>query len=206
MAAALGLPVTAYHNTLNMVARRLDGGRKEFFRLVALAAAHGDDACRKFLLIFSELPAREQGRCNIDEVCMAAGVSPLALLTTAAAIGYQADVEISGLFRAIAHPEVVRRTIESAKRIDGDFASVAQKDREWLHQSAGFIPVPRNNVINIGVNASASASAESAPQGSSVPSFLVDVQATEGPRATVQRQLIGDGSSGAPEDTIEWPA
>lgn len=216
LASTLNLPVTPYHNTLTMLVRKLRGQRAYFFSLVALGAADGNDECRKVMVVFSELSQHEQTQCNLDEIALAAGVSPLKLIGVVAQVGYKADVDLSNLMRTAAHPELVEKTIESAMRIDGPHADIAQKDREWLHQGAGFIPVPRGGVqVNVNATANAAAAAVADPQAS-IPSFLRDARAIEAPKVAVQQEII-EGvqqdrvimgellEAGADVERIEWP-
>lgn len=186
-ASELGLPIVSYGQSITMAVRRMHGGRQQFFSLIALAASAKDAEAMKFLTVFMELKAEHRARAAIEDICVAAGVSPVALIKTCAGIAFEHSVDLSTMMRALAAPEIVAASIASAKRIEGAHADIALEDRKLLHQGQGFIPVPKSASINLNVNAQATAAAASTSNG---PSFLRDAQISEQPRQSVQSQII----------------
>jgi len=181
----LGLAVTEYDTTLSMAIRRMDGGRAEFLRFVALAAADADEDAQKFLAVLRELKPYEQRGCSFDLVCLAAGVSPVALVQSVVGVAMQSNTDVGNLVAAVAHPAIVETTIRSAKRLNSD---IGARDRHTLLQHHGFTPTPKGATINISASASAAAAATTSAD-SSVPKFLSAANVASAARETVQRQL-----------------
>lgn len=187
-ARALGLTVTEYDTTLSMAIRRMDGGRPEFLRFVALAAADHDEDAQKFLDVLHELKPYEQRGCSFDLVCLAAGVSPVALVQSVVGIAMRSNTDVGNLVAAVAHPAIVETTIRSAKRVNSD---IGAKDRHALLQHHGFLPTPKGATINVTANASAqsAAAAEATSADASVPKFLSAANVASSARESVQKQL-----------------
>lgn len=188
-AAALGLPVVEYATTLTMAVRQLDGGRQQFIQFVQLAAADGDDDALRFLAAFADLRAHEQSRASLDLVCIAAGVSPVALLKTIVGAAFEAQVDTANLIAAAAHPRVVATAVKSARRLNSE---IGAKDREHLLRHHGFLPQPKSAQINIGVSASATAQAAAASAEPTVPDFLADVATVDDTRQLHGAVVEGD--------------
>jgi hypothetical protein len=198
-AAALGLPLVDYVQTLTMAIRLMDGGRARFLELVQMAAADGDDDAIKFVTCFTEQGITARASVSFDLVCMAAGVVPVSLLKTVVGIAFEAGVETANLVAASAHPSIVAATIKSAKRIT---SKIGLADRETLHRHHGFTPLPRGTTVNVNANATAQAAAAAADREPSVPRFLDDAEAAQAPQRALQRQLITEGTGTDPLASI----
>lgn len=94
----------------------------------------------------------EQRRVPIEAFCLAAKVNPMNVLEALVAIMVRLRAQESAVLAAVAHPEVVRTTIDSAGIIGKDGA----RDREMLHKNAGFLPVAKGSQTIVQVNQSQS--------------------------------------------------
>jgi hypothetical protein len=197
-----------------MAIRRMDGGRERFLQFVSLAAEDGDEDCKKFLVVYTELNATQRTRADIDLMCSAAGVSRVSLLKTVVGVAFEHGAELANLIAAAAHPAIVDRTIESAKRLESD---IGAKDRQHLLAHAGFLPTPKGTIVNVTASALAASAAAPALPEARMPTFLADVSAAHGARDAVQRQLTagdvvdGEVVSAIPaipshlDELVEWP-
>lgn len=159
--------------SLSFVTRYLEGGRTRFLELVQLAALNNHPIACKWYAVFADLDLNARMHCSYDDVAAAAGVTPAALMGCLVSTGMQQGIDTGNLVASALHPEIVRASAESAKRIVGDYVEIAQEDRrmQFLHHQ--FIPVPKGTTINISANAKAAAAASTEP---TVPKFADDVR------------------------------
>jgi len=173
--------------SLTLAARKLS--RENVLQYVALAASDGDPHCQTFLHVYQDLKAWEKKHATLDDVCAAAGISPVRLLKAVVGAAYEAGCDVAHLVAAVAHPDVVSKGIEYAKDKDGI------EDRRMLYQHHNFIPVPKGTTINVSSMSGSVAQAQATSGDQSVPSFLEDVEATIEAKETVQKFL----TEGEPE-------
>jgi len=156
------------HHILAQALRFVPGGRDTFTGLVHRAMLNGDPSAKAWWTIYADLPLQHQARIDFDDVCGVAGVSPDMLMGVVVSTAMRVGNDTADLVAATMHPSIVHRTTKSAMRIGGEYASIAQKDREMLFQHHNFIPIPRGVVISNNVSANAAAAAANQP---SVPTF-----------------------------------
>ena len=162
--------------SLSFATRYLEGGRTRFLELVQLAALNNVPVACKWYAVYADLDLNGRMHCSFDDVCAAAGISPDALMACLVSTGMKQGVDVGNLVAAALHPDIVRASAESAKRIVGDYVEIAQEDRrmQFLHHQ--FIPVPKGTTINISANAKAAAAASAEP---TVPKFAEDARVGE---------------------------
>lgn len=182
------LPTMPSINALSFTIRYLPGGRVRFLEFVKLAAMNGDVAADAWWKVFSDLSPTQRDRCNFDDVCTASGVKPSALLAGIVGHGMEAATDMGNLVAAALHPEVIAKAGESALRIDGPHAEVAQVDRIHLLQARGFLPIPKGAQTHLHVTANAQAAASSVTDPS-VPKFASDMSFLDQSQRAVQHQL-----------------
>jgi hypothetical protein len=185
LAKANGFARLPGENSLQLVMRYVPGGRDGVLQYLRHAAADGDRDAQTWLHVWDDMKPWERLHASLDDTCAASGISPVKFIKLVVGVAFEMHCDLANLVAAVAHPEVVEATIESAK-IPGP---EGHDDRKLLLQHHRFSPIPKGTTINVGVSASAQAAAH-ASVDSSVPSFATDAEQTEGPRATVQRQLV----------------
>jgi hypothetical protein len=190
LAKANGFARLPGENNLQLVMRYVPGGRDGVVQYLRHAAADGDKDAQTWLHVWDTMKPWERLHASLDDVCAASGLSPVKFLKLVVGVAFEMHCDLANLVAAVAHPEVVEASIETAKML----GPVGFEDRKLLMQHHRFIPIPRGTSINIGVSASAQAAA-SASTDSSVPSFAADAEHTEGPRAAIQRQLIASADA-----------
>lgn len=198
------LPTLPGVSSLSMATRYIDGGRDRFIEMVQLAAGHGVEEAIKFMVVFADLLPGERQRVSFDDVCAAAGVSQFGLMGKIVSIAMEFGQQVADAVAASFHPAVVHQAGRSAKRIGGQHAAVAQRDREMLFQHHGFIPLPRGQSIHVHASAAASSQASAAAAADpSVPSFADTMAALRTPRNTIQTRLIEAHQVTAAEQLLE---
>jgi hypothetical protein len=78
----------------------------------------------------------------MEAFCLSAGVPTLKFLSLVVVEALTRNADISKLIASAAHPNVTEKTVEMA--LDGDLAAA-----KLLHQHAGFLPMPKNSVVQI---------------------------------------------------------
>ena len=78
----------------------------------------------------------------MEAFCLSAGVPTLKFLSLVIVEALTRNADISKLIASAAHPNVTEKTVEMA--LDGDLAAA-----KLLHQHAGFLPMPKNSVVQI---------------------------------------------------------
>jgi len=187
LAKAAGLPCLPGAGSLTLAARKLS--RDNVLQYITLAASDGDPHCQTFLHVYQDLKAWEKKCATLDDVCAAAGISPVRLLKAIVGAAYEAGVDVANMVASVAHPDVVQKGVEYAMEKDGI------EDRRMLYQHHSFIPMPKGTTINVSAMSGSVAQAQAAGSDQSVPSFLEDVDATIDAKETVQKFL----TEGEPE-------
>ena len=188
--APMELPTMPKINALSFTMRYLPGGHDRFLEFVKLAMLNGDPSADAWWKIYADLPTGIRRKANFDDICVAAGIKPSALMAAVVGHGMEAATDMGNLVAAALHPEVIQAAGKSAMRISGPHADIAAEDRKQLLQARGFLPVPKGASIHVHANASSNAQAASAiASDPSVPKFSSDIAALAVPRADVQRRL-----------------
>lgn len=194
------LPTIPGVQSLSIATRYIDGGRQRFIEFVQMAMLNRLPACEKFWLVYADLLPGERMVVSYDDVCAAAGVRPSELMAEVVSTGMEFGTDVGNLAAAALHPAIVHQTGKSAKRIAGQYADIAMKDRHAMLQARGFLPVPKGAQVHVHASASANAQAAAAASADpSVPSFAENMAALTHPRAAVQQQLI-EATALDPED------
>ncbi len=177
---------------LSIATRYIEGGRTRFIEYVNYAALNGIECAIKFWHVYADLSPNQRSQVSLDDIAWGAGVQPAELMGQVVATAMRHSIEVGNLVAATMHPDIVRQAAKSAKRIGGQHADIAFKDRLLLLQAAGLAPLPKGQQTSVHVHANASASAEAAAASksdASVPSFADDMAAIEG--AIHSQHLIG---------------
>ena len=172
------LPTSVGVHALSFATRYLEGGRERFIEFVQLAVLNNHPAATAFYEVFLDLSTYQRDLVSFDDVCAAAGVRPSDLMACVVSSAMEMSRDTGNLVAALMHPEIVRQSAKSGKRIGGDFAQIALEDRRMLFQHSGFIPTPKNSTINIHASANAQAAAAAAAEPS-VPKFAADLDAVD---------------------------
>lgn len=162
-------------------------GRQTFLDYIQRAFRNGDPDAKAWWSIYADLSPAQQGRVDFDDICEAAGVAPDRIMSVVVSQAMRLGTDVGDLVAATMHPRLVDRTVKSAMRIGGDYAAVAQKDREFLFQHQRFIPTPRGTTVTVHASAQAAAAAANVP---SVPSFAESVTGASQAQHDVQRDII----------------
>lgn len=177
---------------LAIAARYIEGGRQRFLEYVNLAALNGVESAVRFWQVYADLPAYGRQNASLDDIAWAANVKPDEFMGMIVSTAMKHSIDVGNLVAASMHPDIVRQAAKSAKRIGGQFADVAFKDRLLLLQASGLAPMPKGQGTSVHVHANASASAEAAAASkseTSVPTFADDMAAIDGATLHGQRAL-----------------
>lgn len=176
---------------LSHATRFLDGGRETFIEFVQLAALNNEPIAQKWWAVYAELPPYPRSIVSFDDVCAASGVKPAELVPVIVSTAMRLSMDVGNLVAAVMHPKVVQAHVDSASRIDGEYAEISFKDRLAFLQARSMAPLPRNTTVGIHVNASANAKAAAAATAEpSVPSFSNEMTSLTAPRQIVQGELV----------------
>lgn len=128
-----------------------------------LQASDSPDA-RAILAARSSIPKTFAKLLPIEAFCIAASVPTTRVPELIVVAAMRMGVQASSMIAAMAHPAVVKKTVEVALTDGG------VEDRQVLHKATGFLPAPRGaqTQINISSNAQAHAAAASSAQSLSV--------------------------------------
>lgn len=177
---------------ISIAARYIEGGRARFLEYVNLAALNGVDCAIRFWQVYADLGVYERTHASLDDIGWAASVKPHELMSAIVSTAMQHAVDVGNLVAASMHPDIVRQAAKSAKRIGGQHADIAFKDRLLLLQASGLAPLPKTHGTSVHVHNTASASAEAAAASkseTSVPTFADDMAAIDGATTHGQRAL-----------------
>lgn len=190
--------------SLSMAARYLDGGRARFLEYVQFAALCEIETAVKFWTVFADLLPGERVVVNFDDVVAAAGVNPGKLMGDIVAVAMQYGADVARLIAASMHPAIVAQAGRSAKRIGGDYADIAHKDRVLMLQAGGTVAAPKGHTVVVNAHASANAQAASlAAADPSVGSFADTMNSLRTVRQSVQQRLIESRPVEAEDDLFD---
>ena len=114
-------------------------------KAIAALRFSADPAANSFFEVFDELSGVDQKAIPIEAVCLKAQISPATVVGAVLMAARQVKGQESALRAILAHPEVVKATIRSAKLIgkDGD------NSKKMLHEAVGFLPTKTGQNINV---------------------------------------------------------
>lgn len=180
---------TTNHHQIATILRFTSGGRATFIGHLERAMRNGDPDARAWWMVYGELLPSQQQRCDLDDVCEAAGVPPDRIMAIAVSSAMRVGADAADYVAAVMHPKIVHQTAKSAMRIGGSHAAIAQKDREMMLQHSKFLPVKgvgTSVTVNNTAQAAAHAAAASQP---SVPTFAESLRGPMSAQREVQRQI-----------------
>lgn len=182
-------PVFPGAGPLAKIYARIDGGRSAYLEYIAWAVADGNPLAHQWFSVFQALTVSLQQTVAVEDVCVASQVpvSELTGIVVAASMRHGADA--ADITAASMLPSVVHQLGKSAKRIGGEHAAVAQRDRTLFLQSTKFAPSPKGANTTVNVSATASAKAAAASAAPSMPSFMSDMGSLLGPKEAIQGEL-----------------
>lgn len=201
--SANDLPTLPGVQSLSIACRFIEGGRVAFIEFMQMAVLNEIDCAKKWWLVFAELTPAERAVVSLDDVCAASGVRPSELMANIVATAMEYGNDVGNLIHASMHPGIVIQGAKSAKRIGGDHAAIALRDREMMFQHAGFLPSGKTVApVNVNVNNTATASSNAASMAAaratpSLPMFSSTMRSVGRVRHGVQQQITGD----VPADT-----
>jgi hypothetical protein len=188
LASEHGLPVLPVTSTLDMAMRLIKGGRAQFLEYVQLACLDTDnpftEKVQQWWAVWVSLGTASQRRASLDDVCHAAGVAPKAMVQAISGLAFELNCDLSDFLAAVAHPEIVAKTIKIAKTREG------VQERRMLLDHAGFLPQPKGTNITLSQRVAMLANGAPPPQlPAEVPSFADDIKRLAGASEVVQQQL-----------------
>lgn len=172
--------------------RYVPKGREIFIGSILRAARNGDTDAHAWMKTFESLLPSEQKVVDFDDICEACGVAPDRIMAIAVSTQMKVGNDIAEFTAAVFHPKVVHQTAKSAMRIGGDFAQIAQKDREMMLQHGKFIAGPKGINVNMHATAVAQAAAAAAQSEPSVPTFSESVLGAQRTQIAIQRVIAAD--------------
>lgn len=116
-------------------------------RILEYLAGSEEPEARKILEYYKRLPGYVAKLLPIEAFCVAAGVSTKKAFGLIAQETIDQSGKAGALLARAAHPQVVQATIEQA------LTPAGVQDRKFLHQSQGFLPLPKTQVLNVYGNA-----------------------------------------------------
>ncbi len=120
--------------------RGLGDGKSITHRVFEYLSGSEDEDARRLVRSRRLLTTEQAEAVPIEAFCVAAGITSRRLFGLIAQEVVEQEALATALLTRAAHPKVVQATIDSALTMFGD------KDRKMLHQEAGFIPVPKNQI------------------------------------------------------------
>lgn len=169
-------PTLAGVHALSFATRYIDGGRATFIEAVQLAVLERCPAAEAWFAVYADLLPYEREIVSFDDVCAASGVKPSQLMAEVVSTVMEIGRDAGNLIAALMHPKVIGAMAESGADLKSTNPEISQRDRMAFLQGRGFLPVPKNAVINVHASASAQAAAAAASEPS-VPSFAADLGA-----------------------------
>lgn len=106
-----------------------------------------DPDARKILEARSLVPAATADWVPFEAYCLAAGVATKKAFGIVAQEVADQSGKAAALLARANHPDVVSFTVEQALTAEGT------AERRMLHQSQGFLPMPKSNILNVYGNA-----------------------------------------------------
>ena len=169
--------------------RFVPNAKRTVLDLVQRAARNGDIQAQRWWMVFSDLREIDQKRVDLDAVCEACGVPPDDFMALIVSTAMRLGSDAADLVASVMHPRVVAQTARSAMRIGGEYADVAQKDRQWMLEHGKFIAPSRGATVTVNANANAAAAAASQP---SVPTFLESIGTASVAHRQIQKAIEGE--------------
>lgn len=171
--------------------RFVPGGRKTVIGLIYRAVLNHDPDAKAWWNIYAELLPADQDRVDLDVICEHSGVAPDRLMAVVVSTAMRFGADAADLVAATTQPLLIHQTAKSAMRIGGQYATIAQKDREMLLQHHKFIPA-KGPSIQVTTNAHAQAAATAAAQSQpSVPTFSDTINGAMSAHRSIQGELVG---------------
>lgn len=102
-----------------------------------------EDDARQWLAVWDTLSKTAQDALPLEAICIAATLTTKRLFELVSGAMFEQSAAESSLIAAVAHPQIVQATIDSALQPEGI------EDRKMLHQHRNFLPVPKNNIVNV---------------------------------------------------------
>ncbi len=155
--------------------------------MIQRAARNQDPDALAWWKVYQDLLPTQQKAVELDDVCEASGVTPDRLMAVVVSTAMRFGADVADFTASAMLPNLVARTGKSAMRIGGKYASVAQKDREFLFKHHKFIPVPKGTSVHVTAQAAAQAGAQSQP---SVPTFSESLMGAIEGHKVVQGEMI----------------
>ena len=180
------------HQMIAHVTRFIPKGRLYVLSTIERAYRNGDPDAALWWNTYMDLMPVDRDKVDLDAVCEAAGVAPDRLMGIVVSTAMRMGADMADLVAAASQPQVVQKTVESALRISGKHAAIAQKDREFLFQHHKFIPVARGGSVFVSNTANAQAAAAAAQNQPSVPTFRESLQGAGDAYKAVRGELVGE--------------
>lgn len=114
-----------------------------YIQYVDLAARKGNTTMQRFLDVYNTLTKQDRASAWPEQVCDLANVTPDELVGAVCQNIWSSKAAESSMVSAIAHPELLMKTIEFARK-EENF-----RDRELYYRMAGSLPDRKGTSINI---------------------------------------------------------
>lgn len=158
-------PIMPFEHTLAF-AFRSSGGKET---AISGARLVDDPRFQKMAWAWDQATERDKTVLILEDLCVAAEITPDEFLGTVLTALWKRSVDIAKLTAITAHPRIVEATIEHAQ---GQWGNA---DRRMLLDHAGFLPMPKGQTINVGVDARSTVQVATEVQvGKGLPSFEED--------------------------------
>lgn len=133
----------ANRSPLSVQFRHLQPSWRAYIQWVDLAARNGDTAMQRVRDCYQALPAKEKLTVWPEQLAEMAGITPAELYGAVCRTTWEAKAAESSMISAIAHPEMLLKTIQFAKKEENGL------DRERYFRMTGSLPDRKGSSINI---------------------------------------------------------
>ena len=123
--------------------RHIKPSWRNYIEYVDLAARNGDKEMDRYVKVWSGLTARDRNAATPEQLCEMAQIKPGELVGAVCQAIWDAKSAEGSMVSAIAHPEVLRRTAQSASKPGG------QRDRELFFRVTGSLPDKKGTSVII---------------------------------------------------------
>jgi hypothetical protein len=148
----------------------IEGGTENGGEIIYEYLRGSDDVdVQKLLEVYDKVDVREKDFLSFEEYCAAAGVSTVKVWGKLAEVTVTQSDVTSGIMAAMAHPKVLKTTIDMAQTPGG------HRERKLLHTASGFLPRPKGSQTNVTFN-NANVTAQTGSAGTSLPPFDQDIR------------------------------
>lgn len=93
--------------------------------------------------MWDSLTKYDRRRPSLEELCDAVGLCHGKLLGSVVEAAYACNMDVSNFVAAVAHPKIVKASIDRALQTNG------VEDRRMQFQHSGFLPMPRGPAISV---------------------------------------------------------